>query len=384
MSLQFPNIYTSKNLKLLLAIPVVLLLVGLYLTQYIQYDTSLKGGVQLLIQTNSTINPEQFASMIGTKLGVAPPTISASPGGYQITVIANTSLSDGESSLEDFYSYQANYSASQFNATTAQIGLSRDSGNSTLLSELKTAQSGMDISQEGMNRSLSLELFSLEPLIGQRRYNSSSVTNMASVASGAFTNASVAYQNKVIDAVRSILPFSSYSYQQISPTLSQYFLGQVIGIIIVAFILVSITVFIIFRTPVPAFAVVFGAGNDIIVALGAMALFKIPLGIASLGGLLMLIGFSMDTDMLAAIRILKRHEGTPEERAYNTMKTGVTMTTTALVSFAILFIVSVVAYVPTYYEISGVVLLGLIADILTTWFGNASMIMMYERKRERR
>ena len=90
-----------------------------------------------------------------------------------------------------------------------------------------------------------------------------------------------------------------------------------------------------------------------------------------------------NTDMLSAIRMLKRHDGTIEDRAYSAMQTGMTMTLTAIVSFAILFIISYIAYVPTYYEISGVVLFGLIGDIFTTWFGNTPMIMMYKKRRSR-
>jgi preprotein translocase subunit SecF len=97
----------------------------------------------------------------------------------------------------------------------------------------------------------------------------------------------------------------------------------------------------------------------------------------------MLLGYSMDTDVLTAIRILKRHEGTPEQRAYGSMKTGLTMTFTAIVSFAVLFAISYMEYVPTYYEIAGVVLFGLIADLATTWLGNASIILMYVHRKER-
>ncbi len=139
--------------------------------------------------------------------------------------------------------------------------------------------------------------------------------------------------------------------------------------------------FFIFRTPIPSLAVIFGAGNDLIVALGAMGAFGIPLGVASIGGLLMLIGYSIDTDMLTSIRILKRSEGTPTERAFGTMKTGITMTSAAIISFGILLIVSYFAFIPTYFEISGVVLCGLFADLATTWLGNLPIILWYKKRK---
>jgi len=171
---------------------------------------------------------------------------------------------------------------------------------------------------------------------------------------------------------------------RVTPTLSSFFLSQLRTIIVAAFILISIAVFFIFRSPIPSLAIIFGAGNDLIIALGAMGLFKIPLGIASVGGLLMLIGYSIDTEILTSIRILKRHEGAAEERAYHAMRTGLTMTTTAIATFATLFAISIIAYVPTYYEIAGVVLFGLIGDLFTTWLGNAPMILLYKKRKERR
>ena len=81
-----------------------------------------------------------------------------------------------------------------------------------------------------------------------------------------------------------------------------------------------------------------------------------------------------------AIRILKRGEGSVEDRAYSSMRTGLTMTSTAIVSFSVLFVVSLVAYVPTYYEIAAVVLCGLIGDLITTWLGNAPMLMLYKKR----
>jgi len=143
-------------------------------------------------------------------------------------------------------------------------------------------------------------------------------------------------------------------------------------------------VFFIFRTFIPSLTVTFGALNDMVIALGVMGLFKIPLGVASIAGLLMIIGYAIDTDILAAIRIIKRGEGTVEERAYSSMRTGLTMTSTAIMSFLVLFLISVIVYVPTYYEISSVVVIGLIGDIFTTWLGNTPILMYYKRRKERR
>ena len=176
--------------------------------------------------------------------------------------------------------------------------------------------------------------------------------------------------------------FRVYSYNDVTPTLGAFFLSQIRTIIIVAFVLVAIAVFMIFRTPVPSFAVVFGAANDIIVALGVMGLLGIPLGIASVGGLLMLLGYSIDTDMLSSIRVIKRTDSTPEGRAYSSFRTGATMTVTAILSFGVLLVVAYLAYIPTYIEISSVVMAGLLADLVTTWLANMPIILWYKKRKD--
>ena len=365
MKFSIPNIYVNRNLKVFVVIPVVLMLISIFLARNITLDSSLSGGVALILQTNSTMSASHIASMVVQQLHVPSPSVQTSSGEVQITIAANKSLSDAEGYLIAAYAYNANYTNYVLNATGYQIALKNNPSNQTLVALSAAAQKGENSSLVGIKNNLNSELDSLYPFIGNVSRNYTSAQVMIMQAQDTYSNASASYKNRIVSTISRIIPFSSYSFQQVTVLQSSFFLQQLQTIIIVAFILISIVVFIIFRSIVPSFAVVFGAANDIIVALGAMALFGIPLGIASIGGLLMLLGYSIDTDVLTAIRIIKRHEGTPEERAYSSMKTGMTMTVTAIVSFAVLFAISLIAYVPTYYEISGVVLFGLIGDLNT-------------------
>ncbi|MGC8662380.1 MAG: hypothetical protein ACP5RT_01180 [Candidatus Micrarchaeia archaeon] len=382
--MKVPNIYSHKNLKYLISIPIALMIVGLYFSSFIPYDSSLAGGFSVSLLTNQTVNTAALASNISSSLKVVNPEVIQSKNGISITIPMNTSLADAERYLLAFYAYKSNYTSFSFNVTSTSLALQRDPGNSTLLAQLASSKEKLNETVPGMVGALSSELESLRPIVGNMSFNASNINNMSVVAQAAYTKAGNLYEAKLINTIKPFVKFSSYSYEEVTPTLSSFFLSQVTFIIIIVFILISISVFVIFRSLIPSLAIIFGAGNDIIIALGAMGLFKIPLGIASLGGLLMLIGYSIDTEILTSIRILKRHEGTPEERAYSAMKTGMTMTSTAIATFATLFIVSLIAYVPTYYEISGVVLFGLIGDLFTTWFGNAPMVLLYKKKKERR
>jgi preprotein translocase subunit SecF len=110
-----------------------------------------------------------------------------------------------------------------------------------------------------------------------------------------------------------------------------------------------------------------------------MSLFGIPLSIASVGALLLLIGYSVDTDILLTTRLLKRREGTITERALEAMKTGLTMSAAAIGAMAALYIVTVF-FIPsanTLAEIAAVLIIGLVADILATWLMNLGILRWY-------
>ncbi len=169
------------------------------------------------------------------------------------------------------------------------------------------------------------------------------------------------------------------SYRSVGPILSSESMTQVYYALAFAFIFMSITVFIIFRDIIPSLAVIFAALSDIIIAVGGMSLFGIPLSVASVGALLMLIGYSVDTDILLTTRVLKRKEGTITERATDALKTGLTMAITSISSMVALFLV-VYFFIPaaqTLADIAAVLIIGLVADVLTTWLMNLGILRWY-------
>jgi len=176
---------------------------------------------------------------------------------------------------------------------------------------------------------------------------------------------------------------SIISYRSVGPLLSQQALNQVIYALAFAFIFMSITVLIIFRNLVPSFAVILAALSDIIIALGGMSLFGIPLSVASVGALLMLIGYSVDTDILLTTRVLKRREGTVTKRALDAMKTGLTMAAAAIGAMASLYLVVVlfIPYAQLLAEIAAVLIIGLVADVLATWLMNLGILRWYMESR---
>ena len=169
------------------------------------------------------------------------------------------------------------------------------------------------------------------------------------------------------------------SYTSVGPLLSKQSLNQVYYALAFAFIFMSITVFIIFRNFVPSMAVILAAFCDIVIAIGGMSVFGIPLSLASVGALLMLIGYSVDTDILLTTRVLKRREGTINERAKDAMKTGFTMAAAAIGSMIALYLVVkfLMPYAQVLDQIAAVLIIGLIADVLATWLMNLGILRWY-------
>jgi preprotein translocase subunit SecF len=98
---------------------------------------------------------------------------------------------------------------------------------------------------------------------------------------------------------------------------------------------------------------------------------------------LMLIGYSVDTDILLTNRVLKRREGSLNRRIFSAFKTGITMTLTSLLAIiTALLIVSSFSAVLT--KIFTVLVIGLSFDLLNTWITNASIIKWYVKRKESR
>jgi preprotein translocase subunit SecF len=222
-------------------------------------------------------------------------------------------------------------------------------------------------------------LFSLAKL-SRASLNISGTNDLQKAFNDAYSRVYSSYQESISMPINKHIEYDAISVQTVSPALSTHFIDIAINVVILAIILSFILVFLFFRSVVPSIAVLTGAIADIIIALGAMGLFGIPLTLASFAALLMLLGFSLDTDILLTTRLLKR-KGDPRVNAFDAMKTGLTMSVMAMIAFGALFILSVVTHIPTYYEISAVALAGLFGDVFATWGINGVLILHHVEKK---
>lgn len=163
-------------------------------------------------------------------------------------------------------------------------------------------------------------------------------------------------------------------------SLSESFYKELIFALGLAFLFMAIVVFLIFKKFIPSLAVIHAAIADIIFALALANLFGFELSTAGIAALLMLIGYSVDTDILLTTRVLKRQgEGTVNSRIKSSFKTGVMMSLTALCAVTLGFFIS---QAQTLRQIFFIMAAGIFFDIISTWLGNASMIKWYCEKKK--
>jgi len=172
------------------------------------------------------------------------------------------------------------------------------------------------------------------------------------------------------------------SFEFTGSTLSSNFYQQLLIAILVAFFLMSIVVFIQFRTFIPSIAVITCAFMDIFMTLVIVNLLGMKISSAGIVAFLMLIGYSVDTDILLTTRAIKREAGTLNRRIVEAFKTGITMSLTVLVAvLAALIIVG--RYSSVLSQIFTIMVIGLGFDILNTWLTNVSIIKWYALKKKK-
>jgi len=191
--------------------------------------------------------------------------------------------------------------------------------------------------------------------------------------------------NEIKPALESALGYSltqeNSSTEFSGETLSQGFYHQLRTAVLLALIFMAIVVFLIFRTFIPSTAVVFAALSDIIMTLTVINLMGMPLSTAGVVAFLLLIGYSVDTDILLTTRILKKKEGSINERLFGALKTGLMMTLTSIVAISVsLFIIYGSSDV--LRQMFTILLIGLGFDLLNTWLANASILKWYAESRE--
>ncbi|MFP9193786.1 protein translocase subunit SecF [Natronosalvus vescus] len=144
-----------------------------------------------------------------------------------------------------------------------------------------------------------------------------------------------------------------------------------------AFVGMSILAFLLFRTFVPSIAIVVSAFSDIVIPLAFMNIVGIQLSLGTVAGLLLIIGYSVDSDILLNNHILRRG-GDFYESTHRAMRTGVTMTVTSMAAMLVMAISAWALGVELLMSIGLILFVGLAADLMNTYLLNLSLLRWYK------
>lgn len=169
----------------------------------------------------------------------------------------------------------------------------------------------------------------------------------------------------------------NFSIEEMGSSLGAGFQRQMITAIFAAFVLMGIVVFFIYKTLIPSFAVILSAFSDIVFTIAVIDLLGMRIGTAGIAALLLLIGYSVDTDILMNTRVIKRKDtgGSVFDKLVSSAKTGLTMTFTTIAALIIGMLVVSGSFV--FKEMFSILIIGLFADIIFTYLMNASIIKWY-------
>jgi len=163
-------------------------------------------------------------------------------------------------------------------------------------------------------------------------------------------------------------------------SLSNNFYKQLIIALVISFVLMSIVVLIMFKTLIPSFAVILSVFADITMPLALIDFLGIKISAAGIAAFLMLIGYSVDTDILLTTRALRTKEGTLNQRIFRAFRTGSLMTLTALVAVLPAFFI-ITGLPDSFRQIFLILALGLGVDLINTLLTNASIIKWYCKRK---
>ncbi|OYR59563.1 protein translocase subunit SecF [Halorubrum halodurans] len=164
---------------------------------------------------------------------------------------------------------------------------------------------------------------------------------------------------------------------QVSPSFASDTARTTLFGLALAFLGMSVLVFALFRTFVPSIAVVASAFSDLVIPVAAMNLLGIEMTLGIVAALLMIIGYSVDSDILLNNSVLRR-TGEFYESVSRAMRTGVTMTVTSIAAMLVMAVVATVFGVGLLRDIGIILAIGLCADLMNTYLLNVALLRWYK------
>lgn len=343
----------SGNYKMYLIVPLILTLLFAFIVLVspgVKQGIDLKGGTQIIIRSEKPVEGVKLKELLEERFDFSELTVNAisSPAAHGVTV--------------------------QFSEEATLIQAKQELDQAKALLESNPSKAEIH-ALNSINFSSKFFKASDEGLKGR---------NLIEKTDEIYSKAKDSMHEEIKSIVAQNFGLSEgffFSTKEVPPVLGQTFWDNALFVSIIALIGIIIVIFLFFREFIPSIAVIYAGIFDVLTALALMSLTGIALSLNSIPALLLLIGYSVDTDILLTTRLLKRKDKTPRKRTIDSMKTGLTMTFTTLAAVLVMILLSYLYQIEVMFNIGAVLLFGLIGDLIITWMMNAPILLWYvERK----
>jgi len=200
-------------------------------------------------------------------------------------------------------------------------------------------------------------------------------------ASGYGANIEVSDETDVqqmLGVVNETVSYNSFSVQTIGSELGSLFFQQVIQLLVVAFVLMSIVIYFIYRNFVSSFGIVLASFANIVTTLAMTSLLGIRISFAGFAGLLMLIAYTVDTNIVLTTKVLKSTPAEFKKQYKKALITGVTLIATIALT---MFIVQLISTSRLLVNIAQVLVVGFVVDLIFTWMLNSALLEWFVKRR---
>lgn len=351
------KLFNKKNYLKLLIVPLIALIIFLILIFVypgIEQGIDLRGGNQIIVHYDAPKDYSNFESTLREKYQIAEVKINEVRGISDYGLLIEFSL---QSDLENAKSQRANIDF------TNDIEIVKEDVKNILVPLIEV----------GFLEFQDLSLIDNARNIEEIRQ---ALTESINIANNNFYNEiSILLKTEL-----NLDDEARIQTREIAPTLGKDFINSSLRVGLTAIILLIIVILLFFRQLVPSALIIFAVFFAVFSALAGMAIFNIPLSLTTIPALLMLIGYSVDTDILLSTRILKDRSKDPFDSANSSLLTGLTMTGTTMATIIVMLVISYFTQMLIIFEISLIIIFGLIGDIISTWFFNAPALIKYVLK----
>ncbi len=337
----------SKNYKKFMIIPLIVIIPVLYLVLFspgVGLGIELTGGNVLIIRSETELSTPVIEEILRNNFDLSEVSVSTinSPTGYgaYIEYSKNQKVIDAESLIEK-----------------AQLAIESENDAEAILFSVEAIKIFSEKETSFDNAKTAL-VAAQDELAKYNEIFSNNLQNVLAEKLGLGTN--VEFQRR-----------------EVSPTLGKASLDSGLFVVAISALFLIIVIFISFRQVIPVLGIVFAMLYDVIFGLAGMALLNIPISLIAISTLLMVVGYSVDTDIMLTSRMLKDKEGTPGQRATSSVKTGLTMNATSLAAMLAMIAVSYLYQIDIVFQIAAILFFGLVGDLIATWFMNVSILMWF-------